>query len=191
MENRWLFEGAERDFFEVLPSKTADIMIDGFERYRNLFDDDEYIRAEQVYQKSNIPGVLNLMIPKTTYFVNLKRASITLLTFILDLTLTDGFASTVLGLAGYSTQAIVKLSEENAEKCIYMNLYKQENHTGSSSMLSSPQNQSCPNHDLRCKYRKDAKCTMPEEAVAATLKSLSEKNVISRTRDATCYKCNL
>ena len=131
------------------------------------------------------------MVPKTHYFINLKRASITLLTFILDLTLTRGFASTILGLVGYSTQSVVKLNEENAEKCVYINLYKQKDHVGDSSILYGKSNQCCPNSNLPCKYRIGIKCTITKKIVDDALTSMVEKNVIRKMHDSSNYKCNL
>lgn len=83
-----------------------------------FLESDELIDSEDIVEDED-GDELNAFLPtKQHFYINVKVTTIVLAALILDITLTEGIASTALSLSGMSAQAIALIPERNGQMCI-------------------------------------------------------------------------
>lgn len=180
-------ENLEQEVAKLIEKKDVNKFIDGITNLSSYFNDNEYIIITTYIPEIN-PDVLERLIPNTNYNINLKAVTITILAAILDIKLTQGFASVALSVSGFNSHAIVKLNEREGEKCVVLEMLRTKSHIIVKDILP-PSNRECFNINLNCKYRIDNQCKIKEKDVQKILLSLCNKNVIRENKDGG-YKYN-
>lgn len=167
----------EKEILRFIEIRDVNKFINGITKLAPYLSwDDEYVKIITSIPETN-PDIMEYLIPNTSYNINLKAATITILAAVLDVSLTNGFASLVLSLSGFNSHAIVKLDEYKGEKCIILEILKAESRTVTESILP-PDNKECFNCNLDCKYRFDSKCKIKREDIHKIFETLCDKNII-------------
>lgn len=155
--------------------------------YSELIDTDEIlsVKVETIGGGGN--NLIHLMREEWNYNINIKALTLVGIALLLDINLTLGFASSVLAIMGVNGQAIVKVSAEEAEKCMIMEAIHKKSHIIDSTILEQLKGD-CVHHNLKCRYRVDGKCTIKKDDVSRLLDELAGKNIFTKIR--TMYKYN-
>lgn len=98
----------------VLNKPQADILFERIQQNQNLFSDDEFF-TELPLNNSMSVGSLSFLTYNASYFINVKFLTLAFICLIFDITISNGFASFLLGVTGIDYAAI-KL--DNMEKCV-------------------------------------------------------------------------
>lgn len=98
----------------VLNKPQADILFERIQQNQNLFSDGEFF-TELPLNNSKSMGSLSFLTYNASYFINVKFLTLAFICLIFDITISNGFASFLLGVTGIDYAAI-KL--DNMEKCV-------------------------------------------------------------------------
>ncbi len=188
----FIFSGSkekfEQEISKWIEKNDVNKFIDGITKLSPYFSDDEYITVTTYVPETN-PDVLECLIPNTNYNINLKAATITILAAILDVNLTQGFASVALSISGFNSHAVVKLNEAEGEKCVVLEMLRTKMRIITEGVLP-PRNRECFNINLNCKYRRGNQCKIEDKDIQKIFLSLCDKNVIRENGNGV-YKYNL
>jgi hypothetical protein len=110
------------------------------------------------------PGVIQFLIPKIYYFINVKRTTWMSIGLLLDIFVTKGVTSAFLSSLGVIGRSIAKLNLKNGEVCCYyeaLSLKKEgiEKFT-ENQLLHRISNKKCLNPRFNCIYNKQGLCSM-------------------------------
>lgn len=147
----------------------------------NMLNENEVIRK---YQKDppKIPqDRIGFLIMEQNIFINLKITTILLAALLLDINLTDGFASLIVNMLGVPQNVIVKFNEYDGEKCI---IHEAMNAKIISVNVLRRFNGECCNNQYKCKYNNNGKCTCTEEKIKEILDNLTEANMFKKVGDS-------
>lgn len=103
--SKYLSEGGARLMLRSLPLLT------------NILSDDEFYQ-ESCQSEDSDTDSLELIIPKTNYYINIKMTTIAFIGLLLDIEYTHGFSEFILNIFGITADVIKKLSNE--EKCVLL-----------------------------------------------------------------------
>lgn len=157
------------------------------EEIRNLISKDERLEILMEFPQMP-PGMLEMLIPKTNLYVNLKVTTIALIALILDAEITKGAANFILAATGFNVNSIVKLNEEIGEKCLLLEIYRKQRHEAKLDIFDQICGKECINNHMNCKYRDQGICTIPKEKIRDVLERMVNKNVFSKNGEL--YKYN-
>lgn len=153
----------------------------------NILSDDEILEKEMEFPK--LPsGMLGMLIPKYNININIKISTLALIALILDITVTKGIASYILGMTGLNIRSIVKLDEAIGEKCVLIEVYRKEHHKADAGIFTQISGRECVNNDMDCKYRVQGLCSIDQVKVKEILEDLTNKNIF--TKENNLYKYN-
>ena len=187
----FVFSGSKEKFEQEISKwiEKSDVnkFIDGITKLSSCFSDDEYVTVTTYVPETN-PNILECLIPNTNYNINLKAVTITILAAILDVNLTQGFASAALSISGFNSHGVVKLNEIEGEKCVVLEMLRTKSYIITEDVLP-PSNRECFNSNLNCKYRSGDQCKIEEKNIKKIFLSLCDKNVIQENGNV--YKYNL
>ncbi|GEM_PF-5668380 len=147
---------------------------------------EEYFKIQKEIP-STPPDTTSFLIPRTYYYISVKKTTWILIGLLLDILITKGIATTFLSLLGIIGQSVAKLSIKNGEVCCYyegISLKKEgikkfdENH-----ILNRITGKSCLYPDFGCIYNKNGTCSIRFEDLQQVFQGLKDKAVISRTED--------
>lgn len=138
-----------------------------------LSDDETFVKVKMRYS-----GV-GYALPGYEYYINIRRATLILLIFLLDYNGAGGILSKISGLVGMKEKAIFKIKEENGERCILKELVLQKRKQGDKNLLRKFKGECC-NNDLKCWYRRDEKCCCKKEDVEKILISFEEREIVKK-----------
>ena len=104
----------------------------------------------------------------------MKLTTLWVLCVLLDIEITKGMAVALGGMTGILKQVVYKISEENAEKCVLLEIIRKNMETLKAS-------KECINNHLECKYRDTCDmCTIKEDDICSILQSLTNKGIIKK-----------
>lgn len=138
----------------------------------------------EIYQvKTKLPsleaGTMGFLIMESEYYINLKYSTIIILSLILDIKLTKGFASVLIGFLGITNTSFVKINEYNGEKCILKETIMQKDKVGNKNLLNKFHGECC-NNQYKCKYKINDKCKCKEKDIITIFDNLCEKGVFKK-----------
>lgn len=133
------------------------------------------------------PKMMGLMIVKNSYYVNIKTITIAVIALLLDITVTEGLAATLLSLGGVSSVGIIKLDEYEGEKCIVKETLLQDEKVGRKDILAKF-NGECCNYYMNCKYKESECCKCSEDAIVSIYEKLVSKNMFIRRGEKFVYQ---
>lgn len=148
---------------------------------QTMLKENEVIRKYQI-EATEIPqGMIGFLIMEQNIFINLKITTILLAALLLDINLTDGFASLIVGMLGIPQNVIVKFNEDDGEKCI---IHEAMNEKTISVNVLHRFNGECYNNQYKCKYNTNGKCTCTDEKIKEILDNLTEANMFKKVGDS-------
>lgn len=135
--------------------------------------EEEYFYVRQ-YMPEVPMGTLCMLIPSKKYYINMRLSTLWMLCVLLDINITKGWAVALGSMGGKLKQIVYKINEENAEKCVLLELIR-----SNESIFES--RQECFNNHFRCKYRNDCgMCKIEEKDILLIIESLIDKGIITR-----------
>ena len=135
-------------------------------------------KEEYFYVRQYMPevpmGTLCMLIPSKKYYINMRLSTLWILCVLLDINITKGWAVALGSMGGKLKQIVYKINEENAEKCVLLELIRSDEGTFESK-------KECFNNHFRCKYRDDCgMCIIEEKDILLIIQSLIDKGIITR-----------
>lgn len=161
-----------------IDATSANTIIKYLRKNTGILDSDEYVKISTEFSAPP-PGTMELMVASTNYYINIKVTTIVVAALLTDIAFTQGALSTVLGLCGFSSTALTKLSEEHGEKCIVRETLAHNSRIGSLHILD-PLKGECCNNDLSCKFRIDGRCYCSKDDIQKIYEKLTERNMFRR-----------
>ena len=132
-------------------------------------------------KKENAPNGKFLSFNEYEYYINLRSATVTLIALLLDIIATKGVSSAVLALLGINTHSLAHISSENGERCVLIEICRQERRTANKVILKKIKGLECVNNNLSCRLRKDGLCCITDTDIDELCDSLLQKNVLSKS----------
>ena len=157
----------------------AERVVTFLDEHRNMLKENEDIKPYQIAPKST-PGMIGFIVMEKNLFINLKITTILLAALLLDIKITDGLASLIVGMIGIPQNVIVKFNEEDGQKCI---IHEAINSKTISANVLHRFNGECCNNQYKCKYNINGKCTCTEEKVKEILDNLTEATMFKKDGD--------
>jgi hypothetical protein len=150
---------------------------------------DEYIKRFEEYStpspSPNGVEIHYLLLPVIYYNVNIKLTTYVLLGLLLDLYLTKGATSAILGLLGLTGKSISKLHKENGEVCIYyraLTLRDEGSKTfGLQQLYQNLKGQDCQYPSFQCIWVNCSKCEMTFKGLEERCQSMKDSAIFSKT----------
>lgn len=184
---RMIIRGDEKDIISELSkyieSDDVRTVVRSLSAFRDLIDDDETLEIERKIQTQK--NVMEFIIPKTNYYINLKITTIAFFVFLLDLNFTEGFASFIMSIFGVTADAIRKLSD--TEKCVLL-LVKTDAVLAGEGEYMLRDSVSCINYTRKCDCRQYDRCSLPKAVLTAAVEKLLEKNIIKQEGSLLAYR---
>ena len=154
-----------------------------------LGDDEKFEQSlcmEEIEEGGDGGGFsLGLMMPKYNYYINIKAATVFLLSLIIDNKIS--FPAVSLGLAVRGMNRLVqKIEEDSGEKCVLLELWRQPENTGRADLLDRIKGECCNNH-LACRFRNEGECRCTCEDAAEILGKLADEGILIREGDTYRY----
>jgi len=146
----------------------------------------EYFK-KQIEFPSAPPGVIQLLIPKIYYFINVKKTTWMTIGLLLDIFVTKGVTSAFLSSLGVIGRSIAKLNLKNGEVCCYyeaLSLKKEGSDKFTvNQLLRRISNKECSNPKFNCIYNKQGLCSIDVKDLQQVISNLEVKSVLSKTED--------
>ena len=150
----------------------ADKILNYVKEHKDILGDDEYLNIENPKLPHGFSGIIMM---EEKYSINIKKSTIVILAFILDLAFSKGIISLGLGLAGFSSQTLHKIEDE--EKCLIADILIGKKRNASEFDYY---NNECVQNDILCSYRDDGVCKRPAEVINEQIKRLMDLKIIKR-----------
>lgn len=174
-------EELEKELSAFIVEKDIKSFIEGIKKYELFYDNDEFIEITSFVEKKSETdsNMINLLLEKSDYNINLRALTITILALLLDIKLTIGFASTTLAILGFNNQAIVKIEASEGEKCLILEAIRSKNKIINEHVFVNCNHQ-CVNNNIACKFRNSDNCNISKEEIKEILDKLCEKNIFKK-----------
>jgi len=151
-------------------------------------------RRNESYILSPEPDMMYFMLPRTYYFINIKKTTLTFILVALDFFFTKGLLTPTVGTVFDLGRTVARLNPENGEFCIYSEailLKKDEKKRFKESDIYSRLNdQPCKHESVNCIYNKEKNCVITLENTRNIFRNLEKKTVFSQTKTDN-WKANL
>ena len=138
----------------------AKLIVQNMSSFIDVLGDDEVFDAME--EKQEQKDGLGFMVPKTNYYLNIKKTTIAFIGLLFDIQFTKGFASFVLDIFGITADTIRKLTD--MEKCILL-LLKTDSITIDNGEYAVSDVSKCMNFALGCTYCQYDKCRLSKETI--------------------------
>ncbi|MCH5163581.1 MAG: hypothetical protein J1F36_01040 [Clostridiales bacterium] len=157
-------------------------------RNKQILSDSESANMEYYFSSGSYnPGVHYFMTPSYNYYISVKFTTIFIIATIFDITLTKGFVSSATSFLGIQKQGIVKLDENNGEKCIAKQTALTKNKIGTQDILSENNGQCC-NKNFKCQFNIEGICHCDNSNIITIYENLTQKGVFKKHENK--YKFN-
>jgi hypothetical protein len=157
--------------------KSIGSLFDYLQKHNELLGNDEYVNIETKMNKPP-PGPMGFILMNKKYSINIKKSTIIILAFLLDLNLSKGIASLALNLSGFSFQVLQKI--ENEEKCLVTDILLGNKKNASDFNYN---NGECVQNDIKCPYKDECFCKRSIETINNLLEKLTAKQVIKKKNE--------
>ncbi len=160
----------------------AKLVLQNLLSFVSVLDDDESftIKKEMTEQKDGF----GFIVPKTNYYLNIRKTTIAFIGLLFDIQFTQGFASFVLNVFGFSADTIRKLS--NIEKCVLL-LLKSNSISMDNGGYVFGDTPGCMNFALECTYCQYDKCCLPNDVLKDTIQKLLQDKIIKCKGNSLVY----
>ncbi len=142
------------------------------QEHNNLLSNDEYVKIKTEYPKFP-PGTIGMIIMNTKYSVNIKKATIVIIAFLLDIGFSKGLANLFLSSAGFSLQVLQKIKDK--EKCLVLDILMGNKKDEKDFDFY---NKECVQNDIECSFRDEYICKRSLKIIRYQIKNLKSKQII-------------
>lgn len=171
-----------RELTKFMDQEGAEFVIQNQQFLEAVLDEDDAFYSKiEAEQKG---GILGFTIPKTNYYINMKKTTLAFIGLIFDIQLTKGFASFVLNIFGITADTIRKLSD--IEKCILL-LIRSDSIITDNDGYAFSGTLNCINFASGCTYCQYDRCNLDKEVLNDTIQKLLENNIIRRKGNSLIY----
>lgn len=149
-------------------------IIDCLERY------EEYLPKDEKFMRRRIvnDGV-GYMLPGFNYYINIKMFTLLLIMWIANWYLENEIIEFIEMLSGIEGSPVIKICEENAEKCILKEILRRKNKCGGKDILHNFKGECC-NNQYQCMYNCGGKCNCGTQIVEEILKEFERKGIVKQ-----------
>ncbi|MBP3477754.1 MAG: hypothetical protein J6K48_15785 [Lachnospiraceae bacterium] len=172
-----------RELSNYMNQGGAKLIVQNLSSFMDVLGDDEAFDIKEEIQKQE--DGLGFIVPRTNYYLNVKKTTIAFIGLLFDIQFTKGFASFVLDILGITADKIRKLTD--IEKCVLL-LIRTGSITISSGGYVFGSTPNCMNFALGCTYCQYDRCHLPQEVLNDTVQKLLEDKVI-RCKDNSLVCC--
>ena len=160
----------------------AKLMIQNLSSFMDALDEDDVFNiTEEISEQKD---GLGFIVPKTNYYLNIKKTTLAFIGLLFDIQFTQGFTSFALSIFGITADTIRKLS--SIEKCVLL-LIKTDSvitDNGSYAFNGTPK---CMNFALGCTYCQYDRCYLSKDVLNDTVQKLLEEKIIRRKGNSLIY----
>ena len=160
----------------------AKLIVQNMSLFMDVLGDDEAFDVTE--EKQVQENGLGFMVPKTNYYLNVKKTTIAFIGLLFDIQFTKGFASFALNIFGITADTIRKLTD--IEKCVLL-LLKTNSITTDNGKYTVSDTSKCMNFTLGCTYCKYNKCHLSKEILNDTVQKLLNEKVIKCKGNSLVY----
>lgn len=160
----------------------AKLILQNLSSFMDVLDNDETFDVKE--EKQGQEDGLGFMIPKTNYYLNVRKTTIAFIGLLLDIQFAKGFASFIFEIFGVTADTIRKLSE--IEKCVLL-LIKTDSIIMDDSEYTLIGDPNCMNFTLECTYCQYNKCCLSKEVLNDTVQQLLDAKVIKCKGNSLVY----
>jgi hypothetical protein len=170
---------------EYMDEQSASIFIRNVVGYEKIMTEEECFKKESdTAQDGTDP--LGFLIGGANYYINLKKTTLILLAFMMDLKLTKGASSLMLNLMGVNFATIQKLGADNGEKCIVCELIHRKGKLNDVGTLLFGR-ASCINNHLLCRFRDEGRCGLKDGELMSIIDGLVKRGLFTFTEGRYAY----
>ncbi len=160
----------------------AKLMIQNLTSFMDALDEDDVFNiTEEIPEQKD---ELGFIVPKTNYYLNIKKTTLAFIGLLFDIQFTQGFTSFALNIFGITADTIRKLS--NIEKCVLL-LIKTDSVTTDNGGYTLNGTTKCMNFTLGCTYCQYDRCCLSNDVLNDTIQRLLEGKIIRRKGDSLIY----
>lgn len=152
----------------------VDKVFDFIQENQEMLNEDEYLKIKKEFPEIS-PGSIGMMILKNKYSINIKKTTIVILAFFLDMEFFNGIVNLSLNLTEFQSNAIHKIKIE--ERCLLLDMIstkKRENKD------FNYHNKECVQNNIECGFRDNYMCNRSSEVINGQLKDLLSKQIIKK-----------
>ena len=160
----------------------AKLILQNLSSFMDVLDDDETFDVREEKQRKE--DGLGFMVPKTNYYLNVRKTTIAFIGLLFDIQFTQGFASFALNIFGITADTIRKLS--NIEKCVLL-LLKSNSITTNNGGYVFSSTPDCMSFALECTYCQYDRCCLPNDVLNDTIQKLLENKIIKYKGNSLVY----
>jgi hypothetical protein len=167
-------KGHLRDYFEK-PSD-VDRLFQELIKNPPCYDAVDKVSSRYEIPYSDSPaGVMQYLIPKTKYFINIRLSTIAIIALILDIKWTKGFASLLAAIVGNTGQSFTLLTSN--QRCVLQFILdNKQRYLDVTKYLSTKE---CMHFDMEhCSLRSGTSCNYSQTNLLKDLEELARKNVL-------------
>lgn len=140
---------------------------------QEMLKENEVIKKYQKFPETP-QGMMGLLIIEQNIYINLKISTILITALLLDIKLSKGFATLLIGMLGIPQNVLVKINEKNGEKCF---IHEAMSRKKISVNVLDQFNGECCNNQYKCKYNINGECNCTKEKIKEILDNLVENNM--------------
>lgn len=160
----------------------AKLIVQNLPFFMDVLRNDETFEIKE--EKQEQENGLGFMVPKTNYYLNLKKTTLAFIGLLLDIRFENSFAPFALNIFGITADTIRKLKD--MEKCVLL-LVKTDSivmDNGKYTLNGTPK---CMNFTLGCTYRQYDKCCLSNDALHDTVQKLLDEKIIKSKGNSLVY----
>lgn len=171
-----------RELTKYMDQEGAKFLIQNQKFLEAICDEDDVFYSKiEAGEKGRIFG---FTIPKTNYYLNMKKTTLAFIGLIFDIQLTKGFASFALSVLGITADTIRKLSD--IEKCVLL-LIKSDSIITDNDGYAFNGTLNCINFASGCTYCQYDRCNLDKGVLNDTIRKLLGNNIIRRKGNSLIY----
>ncbi len=160
----------------------AKLIVQNLPFFIDVLDDGETFEIEK--EKQERENGLGFMVPKTNYYLKVKKTTLAFIGLLLDIQFENSFASFALNIFGITVDTIRKLKD--MEKCVLL-LVKTNSIVMDNGKYMLNDTPKCMNFTLGCTYRQYDKCRLSNDVLHDTVQKLLDEKIIKRKGDSLVY----
>ncbi len=131
-----------------------------------------------------------LIVARGQYYISIKKSSLAILCYLLDITLDTGGLLTLLSTLGLLAPGVQELSDYKGERCIIVEIVKSKNIVATSSLLDK-YSHLCNKPYMNCKFQKPndnrKSCICSHKNIDEILLRLSQLGILAQNSDGYKY----
>ena len=160
-----------------LSQQNSENILDLLTKESTLICEDETYQVEPCKEESD-SKMLSFMLLEYNYFINIRVATVFLLSVLLDNSIRLPITSGYLAVRGLK-RLVEKIDENSGVKCILIEILRSQNKTGKVDILNDFCGECC-NNNLKCCFHNENKCMCTTEKVESIMEQLADMGILKK-----------